>query len=63
MEREAIPPNSIKSFFKMVYTGNVSATEELASKKSRLVHSNAAEAVICCCAGKLINLNEPPNQL
>ena len=63
MEREAIPPNSIKSFFKMVYTGKISTTEELASKKSRLVDSNAAEAVICCCVGKLINLNQPPNQL
>ena len=54
MEGEAIPPGSVKSFFKMLYTGNLSTTEELSSRKSRLIDFSAAEAVFCCSAGKLI---------
>ena len=53
MEGEAIPPDSVKSFFKMLYTRNVSTTEELSSTKSRLTDSSAADAVFCCSAGKL----------
>ena len=54
MEGEAIPPDSVKSFFKMLYTGNLSTTEELSSRKSRLIDSSAAYAVFCCSVGKLI---------
>ena len=36
MEGEAIPPDTVKTFFKMLYTENVSTTEELSSKKFRL---------------------------
>ena len=54
MEGEAIPPGSVKDFFKMLYTGNLSTTEELSSRKSRLNDFSAAEAVFCCSAGKLI---------
>ena len=48
MEGEAIPPDSIKSFFKMFSTGNLYTTEEPSSKKSRLFDSNAAEAIFFC---------------
>ena len=54
MEGEVIPPDSVKSFFKMLYTGNLSTTEELLSRKSRLIDTSAADAVFCCSAGKLI---------
>ena len=54
MEGEAITPGSVKDFFKMLYTGNLSTTEELSSRKSRLIDFSAAEAVFCCSAGKLI---------
>ena len=54
MEGEAIPPDSVKSFFKMLYTGNHSTTEELSSTKSRLIDSSAADAVFYCFADKLI---------
>ena len=63
MEGEAIPPDSVKSFFKMLYTGNVSTTEERSAKKSRLIDSSTANSVICYSTGKLISLNQPPNQL
>ena len=36
MEGEAIPPDTVKTFFKMLYTENVLTTEELSSKKFRL---------------------------
>ena len=32
MEGEAIPPVSVKDFFKMLYTGKLSMTEELSSR-------------------------------
>ena len=54
MEGEAIPPVSFKDFFKMLYTGNLLMTEELSSRKSRLIDSRAAEAAFCCSTGKLI---------
>ena len=54
MEGEAIPPDSVKSFFKMLYTGNHSTTEELSSTKSRLIDSSAVDAVFYCFADKLI---------
>ena len=54
MEGEAIPSDSVESFFKMLYTGNLSTTEELSSRKSRLIESSAADALFCCSAGKLI---------
>lgn len=41
-------------FFKMLYTGNFSRTEELSSKKSWLAYFGAADAVFYCSAGKLI---------
>ena len=36
---EAIPSDSVKSYFKMLYTGTLSSTEELSSRKSRLIDS------------------------
>ena len=54
MEGEVIPPDSVKSFFKLLYTGNLLTTEELSSRKSRLIDSSAADAVFWCSAGKLI---------
>ena len=54
MEGKAIPPDSVKSFFKMLYTGNHSTTEELSSTKSRLIDSSAVDAVFYCFADKLI---------
>ena len=54
MEGEAISPDSVKSFFKMLYTGNVSTTEEHLSKKSRLITTSVADAVFCCSTRKLI---------
>ena len=54
MESETIPPDSVKSFFKMIYTGNISTTEELSPRKPRLNNSSAADTVFCCSAGKLI---------
>ena len=36
LEGEAIPPDPVKTFFKMLYTENISTIEELSSKKSRL---------------------------
>ena len=54
MEGEAIPPDLVKTFFKRLYTGKLSTTEELSSRKSRLIDSSAADAVFCCYAGKLI---------
>ena len=54
MEVEAIPPNSVKSFFKRLFTGNLSTTEELSSRKFRLINSSAADAVFWCSVGKLI---------
>ena len=54
MEGEAIPPDLVKSFFKMLYTGNLTTSEELSSRKSRLIDSSAADAVFCCSTGKLI---------
>ena len=37
MDGEAIPPDSFKSYFKMFYTGNLSTTEKLSSRRSRLI--------------------------
>ena len=54
MKGEVIPPDSVKSFFKMFYIGNVSTTEELSSWKSQLINSRAADAVFYCSAGKFI---------
>ena len=54
MEDEAIPPDSVKSFFKKLYTVNLLTTEELSLRKSRQVDSSAADAIFCCSAGKLI---------
>ena len=54
MEGEVIPPDSVKSFFKLLYTENLSTTEELLSRKSRLIDTSAADAVFFCSAGKLI---------
>ena len=54
MEGEAIPPDLVKTFFKRLYTGKLSTTEELSSRKSRLIDSSAADAVFCCYTGKLI---------
>ena len=54
MEGEAIPPDSVKSFFKMLYTGNHSTTEEILSTKSRLIDSSAVDIVFCCFTDKLI---------
>ena len=54
MEGEAIPPDLVKSFFKMLYTRKLSTTEELSSRKSRLIDSSAADAVFYCSAGKII---------
>ena len=54
MEGEGIPPDSVKSFFKLLYTENLSTTEELLSRKSRLIDTGAADAVFFCSAGKLI---------
>ena len=54
MKGEAIPPGSVKDFFKMLYTGNRLTTEEFSSRKSRLIDSSAAEAVFCSSASKLI---------
>ena len=51
---EVNSPDSVKSFFKMLYTGNLSTNEELSSKKSQLIDFSAADAVFCCLAGKLI---------
>ena len=50
---KAIPTDSVKSFFKMLYTENLSTTEELSSKKSRLIDFCATYALFCCSAGKL----------
>ena len=38
----------------MLYTVNLLTTEELSSRKSRLIDFSAADAVFCCSAGKLI---------
>ena len=54
MEGEAIPLDSVKSFFKMLYTGNLSTNEELSSRKSQLIDSSAADAAFCCSEGTLI---------
>ena len=54
MEGETISPDSVKSFFEMLYTGNFSTTEKLLSKKFRLINTSAADAVFCYFAGKLI---------
>ena len=54
MEGEAIPPDSVKSLFKMLHMGNLSRIEELSSRKSWLIDSSAADAVFCCSAGKII---------
>lgn len=51
MEGEAIPLVSVKILFKMIYTGNVSTTEETSSNKSRLIDSSASDAVFCCSTG------------
>ena len=51
---EVISPDSVKSFLKILYKGNLSTNEELSSKKSRLIDFSAADAVFCCFAGKLI---------
>lgn len=51
MEGEAIPLVSVKILFKMIYTGNVSTTEEISSNKSRLVDSSASDAVFCSSTG------------
>ena len=53
VEGETITPDSVKSFFKLLYTENLSETEELSSRISPVIVSSAADAVFCCCAGKL----------
>ena len=53
VEGDTISPDSVKSFFKLLYTGNLSETEELSSRISPVIVSSAADAVFCCCAGKL----------
>ena len=52
LEGETITPDSVKSVFKLLYTGNLSETEETSSRISPVIVSSAAEAVFCCCAGK-----------
>ena len=52
--REAISPDSFKSFFKMVCTGNLSTTGEYSSEKFRVIDFSAADAVFCCSVSKLI---------
>ena len=52
--REAISPDSVKSFFKMLCTGNLLTTEEYSSEKIRVIDSSAADAVFCCSVSKLI---------
>ena len=52
--RETISPDSVKSFFKMLCTGNLSTTEEYSSEKFRVIDSSAADAVFCCSVSKLI---------
>ena len=54
MKGEVIPPHSVKSFFKMLYKGNLSTNEELLPRKSQLINSSAADAVFHCSTGKLI---------
>ena len=45
MEGEPITSDSVKSFFKMLYAGNLSTTEELSSRKFRMIECSAADAV------------------
>lgn len=51
---EAVPPDSVKKFFKMFDTRNVWTTEKHSPKKYRWIDFSVADTVCWCSTGKLI---------
>ena len=47
-------PDSVKNFYKALYTGEDEPKKPVSSRKSRFVQSSASDAIYSCSGGKLL---------